>query len=171
MLLAPLLVGAVTSGVTPSHLLLLVAWIVGYLAYNAAALWLKSGRWPRWVPPVRAYGTLAAVPRPRGAAHAGPGGADDPAGRPRRRRALAVAAGHPDGDRGRGGRGDDGPHGAARHLGLTAWGQGVPKSTRGTARAASSISKYSARAKPNIAAITLAGTCSTRVFRARTLEL
>lgn len=61
MLLAPVVVGAVDSGARPVHLLLLVAWVVGYLAYNATGLWLKARRRARWWPPVRAYGAVAVV--------------------------------------------------------------------------------------------------------------
>lgn len=61
MLLAPVLVGAIDSGVRWVHVLLLAAWVVGFLAYNAAGLWLKARRRPRWWPPVRAYGAAAVV--------------------------------------------------------------------------------------------------------------
>ena len=60
MLVVPPVVGAVLSGPTWRHGLLLVAWLVGYLAYYAVGLWLRSGRKGRYLPPVRAYG-LAAV--------------------------------------------------------------------------------------------------------------
>ncbi|MDT0165885.1 YwiC-like family protein [Actinotalea sp. AC32] len=59
MLVAPPLVGAVTSGATWRHALLGVTWLVGYLAYDATALWLKARRRSRWWPPVRAYGVTA----------------------------------------------------------------------------------------------------------------
>ena len=60
MLVLPPVVGAIASGVAWSHLLLLAAWIVGYLAFFAAGLWLRSRRKPRYWPPVRAY-TIAAI--------------------------------------------------------------------------------------------------------------
>jgi len=58
MLAAPLLVGAVGGGPSWLHLLLALAWLVAYLAFQATALWLKARRRPRWWPPVRAYGAL-----------------------------------------------------------------------------------------------------------------
>lgn len=61
MLLAPVLVGALDPGLRPVHALLLAAWVVGYLAYNATGLWLKARRRPRWWPPVRAYGAAAVL--------------------------------------------------------------------------------------------------------------
>ncbi|EYR62281.1 hypothetical protein N866_09940 [Actinotalea ferrariae CF5-4] len=61
MLVAPAVVGAVVAGPRWQHLLLLVVWLVGFCAYNAAGLWLKARRRPRWLPPVRAYGTAAVV--------------------------------------------------------------------------------------------------------------
>jgi YwiC-like protein len=60
MLLLPPVVGAIASGVRWSHLLLLATWLVGYLAFFAAGLWLRSRRKARYWPPVRAY-TIAAV--------------------------------------------------------------------------------------------------------------
>ena len=61
MLVVPPVVGAVLSGPTWRHALLLVAWLVGYLAYYAVGLWLRSGRKGRYLPPVRAYGAAAVV--------------------------------------------------------------------------------------------------------------
>lgn len=61
MLVVPPVVGAVMSGVTWRHALLLVAWLVAYLAYNAAGLWLRSGRKARYLPPARAYGVAAVL--------------------------------------------------------------------------------------------------------------
>lgn len=61
MLLAPLLVGAAVVGPRWQHALLLATWLVGFCAYNAAGLWLKARRRPRWLPPVRAYGIATAV--------------------------------------------------------------------------------------------------------------
>lgn len=61
MLVVPPVVGAAMSGVTWRHALLLVAWLVAYLAYNAVGLWLRSGRKARYLPPVRAYGIAAVV--------------------------------------------------------------------------------------------------------------
>ncbi|CAL8968640.1 hypothetical protein CELL_00309 [Cellulomonas sp. T2.31MG-18] len=61
MLVVPPVVGALMSGVTWRHALLLVAWLVAYLAYNAVGLWLRSGRKARYLPPVRAYGIAAVL--------------------------------------------------------------------------------------------------------------
>ncbi len=61
MLLSPLVVGIAASSPRWEHLPLTVVWLVGYLAFFAAGLWLKSGRRARFLPPVRAY-TLAALP-------------------------------------------------------------------------------------------------------------
>ena len=59
MLVLPLLVGAVHAGPRWWHLLLAAAWAVGYLAFHAAGLWLRSRRKARYVAPLRAYGLLA----------------------------------------------------------------------------------------------------------------
>ncbi len=61
MLVLPPAVGAIASGITWPHLLLLAVWIVGYLGFFAAGLWLKSRRRPRYWPPVRAYGIATVV--------------------------------------------------------------------------------------------------------------
>lgn len=61
MLVAPLLVGALVVGPRWEHALLLAVWLVGFCAYNAAGLWLKARRRPRWLPPVRAYGMVTAL--------------------------------------------------------------------------------------------------------------
>ncbi|QHT56995.1 YwiC-like family protein [Cellulomonas sp. H30R-01] len=61
MLVVPLVVGTVLAGPTWRHALLLVAWLVAFLAYNAAGLWLKASRRPRYRPPVGAYGVATAV--------------------------------------------------------------------------------------------------------------
>lgn len=61
MLAVPVLVGALVSGVTWRHGLLLVTWSVAYLAFFAAGLWLRSGRKVRYLPPVRAYAVAAAL--------------------------------------------------------------------------------------------------------------
>ncbi len=61
MLASPFLVGVVAASPRWVHLPLLLLWFVGYFAFFAAGLWLKSGRRSRYLPPVRSYG-LAAVP-------------------------------------------------------------------------------------------------------------
>lgn len=61
MLAVPLLIGVVASGGAWVHLPLTVLWFVGYFAFFAVGLWLKSRFKKRWYPPVRAY-ALASVP-------------------------------------------------------------------------------------------------------------
>jgi YwiC-like protein len=61
MLASPFLVGVVASSPRWVHLPLLLLWFVGYFAFFATGLWLKSGRRARYLPPVRAYG-LATLP-------------------------------------------------------------------------------------------------------------
>lgn len=61
MLIAPPAVGALAVGPRWEHGLLVAAWLVGFCAYNAAGLWLKASRRPRWLPPVRLYGLVTAV--------------------------------------------------------------------------------------------------------------
>lgn len=61
MLASPFLVGVLAASPRWVHVPLLGLWLVGYLAYFAAGLWLKSGRRPRYRPPLRAYG-LATLP-------------------------------------------------------------------------------------------------------------
>lgn len=61
MIASPLLVGIVASSPQWAHLPLIAVWVVGYFAFFAAGLWLKSGRRERYLPPVRAY-MLAALP-------------------------------------------------------------------------------------------------------------
>ncbi|MBO0900940.1 YwiC-like family protein [Cellulomonas sp. zg-ZUI222] len=56
MLVVPPVVGGVLGGWSWRHVLLLVAWLVGYLAYHAAGLWLRSGRKVRYRAPVAVYG-------------------------------------------------------------------------------------------------------------------
>lgn len=61
MIASPLLVGIWASSPRWEHVPLTLVWVVGYFAFFAAGLWLKSGRRERFLPPVRAY-TLAAAP-------------------------------------------------------------------------------------------------------------
>ncbi len=61
MLTAPLLVGIVAGGPAWVHLPLTVFWFLGYFAFFATSLWLKSRRRPRYWPPVRAYTAAAAA--------------------------------------------------------------------------------------------------------------
>lgn len=61
MLVVPPVVGGVVGGWSWRHVLLLVAWLVGYLAFHAAGLWLRSGRRARYRRPVLAYGAAALV--------------------------------------------------------------------------------------------------------------
>jgi hypothetical protein len=61
MLASPFLVGVVAASPRWVHLPLVLLWFVGYFAFFAAGLWLKSGRRARYLPPLRAYG-IATVP-------------------------------------------------------------------------------------------------------------
>lgn len=61
MLVVPTVVGATLGGWRWVHALLLVSWLVAYLAYHAAGLWLKARRRARYRPPVVAYGTAACI--------------------------------------------------------------------------------------------------------------
>ncbi len=61
MLVSPVVVGVVATSPRWVHLPLVLLWFVGYLAFFAAGLWLRSGRRARYLPPVRAY-ALAALP-------------------------------------------------------------------------------------------------------------
>ncbi|MFD6093827.1 YwiC-like family protein [Oerskovia sp. NPDC060338] len=62
MLAVPLLVGVVLGGPAWVHVPLAVLWFVGYFAFFAAGLWLKSRFKARYLPPVRAYGIATVVP-------------------------------------------------------------------------------------------------------------
>ena len=61
MLATPLLVGAIASSPSWVHLPLAAFWFVGYFAFFATGLWLRSGRRARYWPPVRAYAVAAAL--------------------------------------------------------------------------------------------------------------
>ena len=61
MLVLPLVVGALRAGPRWPHLWLLVAWLLAYLAFFAAGRYLRSGRKPRYRPPLIAYVTAAGV--------------------------------------------------------------------------------------------------------------
>ena len=61
MLVVPPVVGATMAGWTWRHALLIGAWLVGYLAYHAAGIWLRSGRRTRYVRPVLVYGGAGVV--------------------------------------------------------------------------------------------------------------
>jgi len=58
MLLVPFAVGALDAGLSWRHLPLLATWLVGYLAFFAAGLWLRSRGRRRYWAPVRTYGIL-----------------------------------------------------------------------------------------------------------------
>lgn len=62
MLAVPLLIAIIATGATWVHLPLTVLWFVGYFAFFAVGLWLKSRFKKRWFPPVRAYGIATIVP-------------------------------------------------------------------------------------------------------------
>jgi hypothetical protein len=61
MVLAPTVVGALVAGPHPWHLLLLLAWTAAYCTYFAATQWLRSGRKPRYRPPVIGHAAATAV--------------------------------------------------------------------------------------------------------------
>jgi hypothetical protein len=61
MLAGPLLVGVLGGGVAWIHLPLALLWFLGYFAFFAAGLWLKSRRKARFRPPVLVY-AAACVP-------------------------------------------------------------------------------------------------------------
>ncbi len=61
MLTVPLVLGIAMGGFRWIHVPLTVTWYLGYFAFFAMGLWLKSRRRPKYWPPVRAY-CLAAVP-------------------------------------------------------------------------------------------------------------
>ena len=61
MLIVPFAVGALDAGLSWRHLPLLLAWLVGYCAFFAAGLWLRSRGKRRYWPPVRTYGVLTVV--------------------------------------------------------------------------------------------------------------
>ncbi len=61
MLASPFVVGVVAASPRWVHVPLVTLWFVGYFAFFATGLWLKSGRRARYLPPVRAYG-LATLP-------------------------------------------------------------------------------------------------------------
>ncbi len=61
MLVLPLAVGALRGGPRWVHLWLLVAWLLAYLAFQATATWLRSGRKARYRPPVVAYAAATGV--------------------------------------------------------------------------------------------------------------
>lgn len=61
MITIPALSGVVLAGWDTVHLPLLLVWWVGYFAFQAGALWLKSRRRARYLPPLRTY-ALAAAP-------------------------------------------------------------------------------------------------------------
>lgn len=61
MLAMPLVVGILAAGPAWVDLPLTAFWFTGYLAFHATGLWLRSGRKPRYLPPVRAYAVGAAA--------------------------------------------------------------------------------------------------------------
>lgn len=61
MLAAPLLTGALASGLRPLHVVLAVFWFTGYFAFFATGLWLKSRRRPSNRAPAIVYSAAATV--------------------------------------------------------------------------------------------------------------
>lgn len=62
MLAVPLLLGVLLGGPVWVHVPLAALWFVGYFAFFATGLWLKSRYKARYWPPVRAYGIATVVP-------------------------------------------------------------------------------------------------------------
>ncbi len=61
MILTPAVVGMLASRPAWVHLALLAFWLVGYFAFFATGLWLKSGRRPRYRRPVVVYVAVSAA--------------------------------------------------------------------------------------------------------------
>lgn len=61
MITVPVLLGVIIGGFVWEHLLLLGLWWVGYFAFFATGMWLRSRRKARYFPPVRTY-VLATLP-------------------------------------------------------------------------------------------------------------
>lgn len=61
MLATPLIVGILASGPAWVHLPLTAFWFLGYFAFFATSLWLKSRRKARYRPPVLVYSAAAAL--------------------------------------------------------------------------------------------------------------
>jgi hypothetical protein len=61
MLATPLVVGIAASEPRWVHVPLTLFWFVGYFAFFATGLWLKSRRKARYLPPVRTYGLASAL--------------------------------------------------------------------------------------------------------------
>lgn len=61
MIVVPPLVGIALSSFHPAHILLLGTWWVGYFAFFAIGLWLKSRRKARYRKPAAVYSALTAL--------------------------------------------------------------------------------------------------------------
>lgn len=61
MVISPLLVGAIASGWSWTQVPLFAFWLLGYFAFNACSLWLKSRRKPRYLPALRSYLVAATI--------------------------------------------------------------------------------------------------------------
>lgn len=61
MVSAPLLTGILSTGPQWPHVPLAAFWVLGYFAFYATGLWLKSRRRPRYRAPVVMYGATAAL--------------------------------------------------------------------------------------------------------------
>lgn len=61
MLATPLLVGVLAAEPSPVHLPLALFWFVGYFAFFAAGLWLRSRRRPRYRTPLVVYSGVAVL--------------------------------------------------------------------------------------------------------------
>ena len=61
MLAVPYLSGVITSGGSWRQLLLGFFWLAGYFTFYTGGVWVRSGRKPRYRPPLVVYGAVAAV--------------------------------------------------------------------------------------------------------------
>lgn len=58
MVTVPIIIGIYLSGPVWQHILLFYTWLIGYFAFFATGLWLRSKRRERYWPPVRTYGIM-----------------------------------------------------------------------------------------------------------------
>ncbi|PIE44198.1 MAG: hypothetical protein CSA50_01555 [Gammaproteobacteria bacterium] len=61
MISVPVILGIILSGFKTVHWLLLASWWIGYFAFFAASLWLRTHRKAKLFPPVKVYGLALIV--------------------------------------------------------------------------------------------------------------
>lgn len=61
MLVVPFVVAVARTGLSAAQVALFVAWLAGYFLFNAAGLWLRSGRRASYRLPLLVYGALTAL--------------------------------------------------------------------------------------------------------------